>query len=74
MLFGNMRDMGKIRKKAKNMGINTNRMKKPDIIRAIQRKEGNIDCFGSPRVEFCYEQDCLWRDDCLSLNDKMKGK
>jgi DNA-binding IscR family transcriptional regulator len=74
MLFGNMRGISKIRKMAKNMGINTNRIKKSDIIRAIQRKEGNIDCFGSPRVEFCSEQNCLWRNDCLSLNDKMRGK
>jgi len=74
MLFGKMREIGKIRKMAKNMGVNTNRMKKTDIIRAIQRKENNIDCYGTPRVEFCHEQACLWRNDCLSLNDKMRGK
>ena len=63
-----------IQKKAKNMGINTFQMNKTEIIRSIQRGENNIDCYGSPRVEFCHERACLWRNDCLSLNDKMRGK
>lgn len=63
-----------IQKKAKNMGINIFQMNKTEIIRSIQREENNIDCHGSPRVEFCHERACLWRSDCLSLNDKMRGK
>ena len=58
---------------AKSMGINTYHMKKTDIIRAIQRKEGNIACYGTPRVESCQELTCSWRDDCLSLDKKMKS-
>lgn len=57
------------RKMAKEMGINTYRLKKPDIIRAIQRAECNMACFGTERVEYCNENICLWRDDCLwSIN------
>lgn len=56
------------------MGINIFQMNKTEIIRSIQREENNIDCYGSPRVEFCHERACLWRSDCLSLNDKMRGK
>lgn len=58
-----------IQKMAKNMGINTFQMKKKDMILAIQRAENYIECFGSPRVEYCQELTCLWRDDCISLNE-----
>jgi len=58
-----------IQKIAKNMGINTFRMKKADIVRAIQRAENNMDCFYTPRVEYCGELLCLWREDCLLLNN-----
>ena len=58
-----------IQKIAKNMGINTFRMKKTDIVRAIQSAENNIDCFCTPRIEYCDELLCLWRDDCLSVKD-----
>ena len=62
-----------IRKVAKGMDINTYRMKKTDIIRVIQKTEGNIDCYGTARVESCQEQMCLWKNDCLSLNNGGKG-
>jgi hypothetical protein len=55
---------------AKKMGINTFRMKKAEIVRAIQRSENNTDCFSTPRVDHCGELLCLWRDDCLLLNNK----
>ncbi len=55
-----------IRKMAKGMKINTYRMKKADIIHAIQNKENNIECYGTDRVTFCNEKSCIWRDDCLS--------
>ncbi|MDL1973656.1 MAG: SAP domain-containing protein [Desulfobacteria bacterium] len=55
-----------IRKMAKAMNINTYRMKKRDIIRAIQRTEQNIECYGTQRAHNCPENACLWRDDCLA--------
>jgi hypothetical protein len=59
-----------IRNMAKRMGINPYRMKKTELIQAIQRGENNTDCYGTPRVEKCNENGCLWREDCLSLNQK----
>jgi hypothetical protein len=59
-----------IRSKAKNLGISTHRMKKPELIQTIQRTENNMDCFGTHRVNHCGEENCLWRPDCLSLNRK----
>ncbi|MDA8433331.1 MAG: 2Fe-2S iron-sulfur cluster-binding protein, partial [Nitrospiraceae bacterium] len=37
----------------------------PRLVRAIQRAEGNFDCFGSARSGHCSQDDCLWRQDCL---------
>ena len=55
-----------IREKAKKMGIvNIYRKKKAELIREIQTKEGNIPCFGTERVQYCGEENCLWREDCL---------
>ena len=62
-----------IRKMAADMGINTYRMKKQDLIQAIQRAENNMECFGTPRVEYCNEEICLWRDDCIALNDMLNN-
>jgi hypothetical protein len=59
-----------IRNMAKRMGINTHRMNKTAVIQAVQRGESNIDCYGTPRVDKCNENACLWREDCLSLNRK----
>ncbi len=58
-----------IRKMAKGMDINTYRLKKPDIIRAIQKAENNIECFGTQRVDDCNEVTCLWRHDCILSNN-----
>ena len=63
-----------IQRMAKDMGINTYRMKKTDIIHFIQRKENNIDCYGTDRVSHCQEQGCLWRSDCLSVGNYGKAK
>ncbi len=62
-----------VRKIAKGMDINTYRMKKEDIIRAVQRAENNIVCFATERVGSCNEDKCLWRDDCLSINTGRKS-
>jgi hypothetical protein len=61
-----------IRKIAKGMGVNTYRMKKADIIHAIQHIENNIECYGTERVEYCNEDSCLWRDDCLALKHRVR--
>jgi hypothetical protein len=58
-----------IQKMAKGMGVNTYRTTKTDLIRTIQRQEDNIDCYGTDRVGYCFEESCAWRDDCLALNN-----
>ena len=56
----------KIKDIAKGKGIKVGNMKKENIIRAIQRAEGNFDCFGTAREGVCDQTDCLWKKDCLS--------
>ncbi|MEW6586419.1 MAG: SAP domain-containing protein, partial [Nitrospirota bacterium] len=54
-----------VREIAKAKGIRTGNMKKDNIIRTIQRAEGNFDCFGSAAAGECDQVNCLWRGDCL---------
>jgi hypothetical protein len=54
-----------VRDIAKTKGIKTGNMKKENIIRAIQRSEGNFDCFGTASQGVCNQANCLWREDCL---------
>ncbi len=52
-----------IKDKAKDLGVrNYSKLAKPDLIRAIQEKEGNAPCFQS--IYDCWQFDCLWRPDC----------
>ena len=65
-------NFNEIRTMAKGMGINTYRMKKTEMIQNIQRAENNIDCYGTEMAQNCHEEACLWRSDCLALNNKGK--
>lgn len=57
--------MGKIKKMAKSLGLKISpQMRKTEVIKAIQRKEGNFDCFGTAMV-YCDQEKCLFREDCL---------
>ncbi|MEW6351097.1 MAG: Rho termination factor N-terminal domain-containing protein [Thermodesulfobacteriota bacterium] len=52
-----------IREKARELGVkNYSRIRKADLIREIQQKEGNSPCFES--IPDCWEFDCIWREDC----------
>ncbi len=59
--------MQEIRNIAKERGLKVGKMSKTDLIRSIQRAEGNADCFGTEHVNICGQINCLWREDCLAL-------
>ncbi|MDH5435639.1 MAG: SAP domain-containing protein [Gammaproteobacteria bacterium] len=59
-----------IRKIAKNHGIKTSRASKLNIVREIQRQEGNFDCFATAVDGECNQVKCKWRDDCFSQAKK----
>ena len=50
---------------AKKMGVKVESQDKIELIRSIQRAEGNNDCFATPHVNECNQLNCLWREDCL---------
>ena len=53
-----------LQKMAKDLGIKTTGLKKVEMIKAIQRAEGNFDCFGTAG-NYCDQLSCLFRQDCL---------
>jgi len=57
--------MKEIREIARQHGIRSTRMEKSELIRAIQRAEGNFDCFGTATEEECDQEECLWREECF---------
>ena len=59
--------MNDIRKMAKEKGINSFGLSKIVLVRKLQEKEGNFQCFATDRVKECNESHCLWLDDCKKL-------
>jgi hypothetical protein len=57
-------NMQEIRSKAKAMGINSFGKTKVELIRAIQKAEGNFDCYGTAS-DYCDQVDCSFRSTCL---------
>jgi hypothetical protein len=57
--------MQEVREKAKALGLKTFGMKKVDLIRVIQSKEGNTPCFQT-FVDSCEQSNCCWRSMCLN--------
>ena len=53
-----------IRNLARERGIKTGKMTKGELIRTMQREEGNSDCFGDLDRVPCTESGCLWFTDC----------
>ena len=56
--------MDELRMIARERGIKSGKLKKSDLIRAIQREEGNSDCFGKESSTACSQAGCLWHGDC----------
>jgi hypothetical protein len=56
--------MKKIKEIAKKKGVTAGTMSRTELIRAIQRAEGNSDCFATMHVNDCNQMNCLWRVDC----------
>lgn len=49
---------------ARKKGVKTWKMKKTELIRAIQEAEGNPTCFDIGKAADCGQANCLWRGDC----------
>lgn len=49
---------------AKRMDLKVTNIKKTELIRSIQKSEGNNDCFKTGYANECRQFNCLWRQDC----------
>lgn len=56
--------MGDVKRKAKELGVKAGKMRKVDLVRAIQANEGNTPCFQTG-ITSCDQDDCCWRTDCV---------
>jgi hypothetical protein len=56
-----MKDIAKI---ASKHGVKAGSMDKTQLVRAIQKAEGNNDCFFTSQMQTCGQMNCLWREDC----------
>ena len=50
---------------AKQRNLKVTNMKKTEIIKTIQKSEGNNVCFATGIANECVQLTCLWRQDCL---------
>jgi hypothetical protein len=50
---------------AKHHNIKTGKLKKADLVRAIQDAEGNEVCFETGTADDCGQDACLWRESCV---------
>ena len=54
-----------IEKRAKSLGVkDTWKYTRKDLVRIIQKAEGNAPCFATAQGS-CMQLGCCWRDDCL---------
>ncbi len=56
--------MEEIKTIAKQHDIKPGKMKKGELVRAIQEAEANTPCFDTAQAGSCDQQSCLWREDC----------
>jgi hypothetical protein len=56
--------MADIKVKAKGLGIDGGKLKKTELIRAIQKAEGCTPCYGRSNGN-CPWMQCCWRADCF---------
>lgn len=50
---------------ARARGIKVSRLRKAQLIHAIQNDEGNFPCFGTASQGSCDQTLCAWKTDCV---------
>jgi hypothetical protein len=53
-----------IKEMAKQHNIKVGKLKKAELVRAIQDAEGNEICFETGTADNCGQDACLWREVC----------
>jgi hypothetical protein len=58
-------NIAQIQAMAKDMGLKPGKLRKMELVRAIQRREGAFDCFATAYDGVCDQVNCIWRQDCF---------
>jgi hypothetical protein len=53
-----------IKEIAKQHDIKAGKLKKAELVRAIQAAEQNEICFETGQASACGQEECLWKPDC----------
>lgn len=61
-----------IRHIAKERGLKPGKLTKPDLVKMIQKEEGNFTCFATAVDGECDQTGCLWRKDCFTMARKLQ--
>jgi hypothetical protein len=56
--------LDEIKEIAKQHSIKLGKLKKAELVRAIQLAEANSPCFETGQADECGQDGCLWRTDC----------
>ena len=56
----------RVREIAREQGLDPGQAGKAELIKAIQIKEGNFDCFATAYGGVCDQTGCRWREDCFA--------
>ena len=57
--------LDELRQLARERGVKPAKMTKRELVKLLQRVEGNFDCFASAVHGFCDQVACLWHHDCM---------
>ncbi len=57
-------NLKQVKEKAKAMGIKPSKMRKAELIHAIQKAEGNAACYETADVITCDQNGCCWKTSC----------
>ena len=53
-----------VKEVAKKHDIKVGKLKKAELVRAIQAADLNDPCFETGKAAECGQEECLWREDC----------
>lgn len=56
--------LDEIKEIAKSHNIKAGKLKKAELVRAIQQSENNDVCFETGTADNCGQDNCLWREEC----------
>ena len=59
-----------VQRMAKLQSIDPGMLTKTELIRAIQKIEGNFGCFSTAYDGICDQTGCLWREDCFEASKR----